>query len=40
MLDNKTQPAARGVYSLVEALRAKFVYQESSELEKPSVVKR
>ena len=25
MLDNKTQPAARGVYTLVEALRAKFI---------------
>ncbi|MGB8213829.1 MAG: response regulator [Anaerolineales bacterium] len=34
MLDNKTQPAARGVYTLVEALRAKFIKQESVEPEK------
>ena len=34
MIDNKTQPAARGVYSLVEALRAKLVKQELVEPEK------
>jgi pilus assembly protein CpaE len=34
MLDNKTQPAARGVYTLVEALRARFVKQELVEPEK------
>ena len=28
MLDNKTSPAARGVYTLVEALRARLVKQE------------
>jgi pilus assembly protein CpaE len=38
MLDNKTQPAARGVYTLVEALRARLVKQESVEPEK--VIKR
>jgi pilus assembly protein CpaE len=34
MFDNKTQPAARGVYTLVEALRARFVKQEMVEPEK------
>jgi pilus assembly protein CpaE len=34
MLDNKSQPAARGVYTLVESLRAKFVKQETIEPEK------
>jgi pilus assembly protein CpaE len=34
MLDNKTQPAARGVYMLAEALRAKLVKQESLEVDK------
>jgi pilus assembly protein CpaE len=34
MLDNKTQPAARGVYTLVEALRARLVKQELVEPEK------
>ncbi len=38
MLDNKTQPAARGIYSLAEALRAKFLKVDVSETEK--VVKR
>ena len=34
MLDNKTQPAARGIYTLVEALRARLVRQELVEPEK------
>jgi pilus assembly protein CpaE len=34
MIDNKTQPAARGVYTLVEALRARLVKQELVEPEK------
>jgi pilus assembly protein CpaE len=34
MIDNKTQPAARGVYSLVEALRAKFIKIDNEEPEK------
>lgn len=34
MLDNKTQPAARGIYSLAEALRAKLLKRESEETEK------
>jgi pilus assembly protein CpaE len=34
MLDNKTQPAARGIYTLAEALRAKLVKQDSLEPEK------
>jgi pilus assembly protein CpaE len=33
MLDNKTQPAARGIYMLVEALRAKLVKREMEEAE-------
>jgi pilus assembly protein CpaE len=33
MLDNKTQPAARGIYALAEALRAKLVKREMTELE-------
>ncbi len=31
MLDNKTQPAARGIYALAEALRAKLVKREMVE---------
>jgi pilus assembly protein CpaE len=34
MLDNKTQPAARGIYILAEALRAKFFKKETLESEK------
>lgn len=34
MLDNKTQPAARGIYTLAESLRARLLKQESEELEK------
>jgi pilus assembly protein CpaE len=34
MLDNKTQPAARGVYMLAEALRARLVKREMVESEK------
>jgi pilus assembly protein CpaE len=34
MLDNKTQPAARGVYTLVEALRSKLIIEEAVEPEK------
>ena len=34
MLDNKTQPASRGVYNLVEALRAKFIKIEVEVPEK------
>jgi pilus assembly protein CpaE len=34
MIDNKTQPAARGVYALVEALRARFIKVEIDEPEK------
>ena len=34
MLDNKTQPAARGVYLLVDALRGRLVKQEMVEPEK------
>jgi pilus assembly protein CpaE len=34
MLDNKTQPAARGIYMLAEALRAKLLKRESQDLEK------
>jgi pilus assembly protein CpaE len=33
MLDNKTQPAARGIYTLAEALRAKLVKREMEESE-------
>jgi hypothetical protein len=33
MLDNKTQPAARGIYTLAEALRARLIKQEQEELE-------
>jgi pilus assembly protein CpaE len=32
MLDNKTQPAARGIYILAEALRAKLVKREMEEM--------
>jgi pilus assembly protein CpaE len=31
MLDNKTQPASKGIYTLVEALRAKLVKREMEE---------
>jgi pilus assembly protein CpaE len=34
MLDNKTQPSAKGVYSLVDALRSKFIKIEVDEPEK------
>jgi pilus assembly protein CpaE len=34
MLDNKTQPAARGIYTLAEALRAKLIKQDSDETDK------
>jgi pilus assembly protein CpaE len=34
MLDNKTQPAARGIYILAEALRAKIFKKETIESEK------
>jgi pilus assembly protein CpaE len=34
MLDNKTQPAARGIYMLAEALRARLVKREMIESEK------
>jgi pilus assembly protein CpaE len=34
MIDNKTQPAARGIYMLAEALRAKLVKREMEETEK------
>jgi pilus assembly protein CpaE len=34
MLDNKAQPAAKGIYSLAEALRAKLLKRQSEELEK------
>jgi pilus assembly protein CpaE len=40
MIDNKTQPAARGIYTLVEALRARLVKQETIEPEKAINVKR
>ena len=33
MLDNKTQPAAKGIYSLAEALRAKLVKRDMVESE-------
>jgi pilus assembly protein CpaE len=33
MLDNKTQPAARGIYALAEALRARLVKREMAESE-------
>lgn len=34
MVDNKTQPAAKGIYSLAEALRAKLLKQEKTEPER------
>jgi len=40
MIDNKTQPAARGIYTLVEALRARLVKQETIEPEKAINIKR
>jgi pilus assembly protein CpaE len=36
MIDNKAQPAARGIYTLAEALRARLIKQEQEELEKPA----
>ena len=33
MLDNKSQPAARGIYALAEALRAKLIKRETEESE-------
>lgn len=36
MLDNKTSPAARGIYALAESLRASLVKRESEEPEKIS----
>jgi pilus assembly protein CpaE len=33
MLDNKTQPASRGIYILAEALRARLIKHETEELE-------
>jgi pilus assembly protein CpaE len=38
MIDNKTQPASKGVYTLVEALRARFIKVEEDEPEK--IIKR
>jgi pilus assembly protein CpaE len=38
MLDNKTQPAARGIYTLAEALRAKMIKRDTEEFD--SLVKR
>lgn len=35
MIDNKTQPAARGIYSLAEAIRARLVKREMEEVEIP-----
>jgi len=32
MLDNKTQPASRGIYTLAEALRAKLIKRDTEEL--------
>jgi hypothetical protein len=29
MMDNKLQPAARGIYTLAEALRARFIKQDA-----------
>ncbi len=34
MVDNKTQPAAKGVYTLAEALRARLLKQQAAEPEK------
>jgi pilus assembly protein CpaE len=34
MIDNKTQPAARGIYTLAEAMRARLINREPAELEK------
>lgn len=38
MLDNKTQPASRGIYILAEALRARLIKHETEELE--TIVRR
>lgn len=38
MLDNKTQPASRGIYTLAEALRAKLLKRDTEEFD--SLVKR
>jgi pilus assembly protein CpaE len=35
MLDNKTQPAARGIYSLVEAIRTRSLKHETEDAAKP-----
>jgi pilus assembly protein CpaE len=34
MLDNKTQPAARGIYTLAEALRARLLKRDAETIEK------
>jgi pilus assembly protein CpaE len=34
MIDNKTQPSARGIFSLAESIRAKLVKAETPELDK------
>jgi len=34
MLDNKTQPAARGIYTLAEALRARILKRDAESVEK------
>ncbi len=36
MLDNKTQPAARGIYTLAEGLKARLLKREAEEIEKPA----
>jgi pilus assembly protein CpaE len=36
MLDNKTQPAARGIFTLAEALRARLTTQESGDADQPA----
>jgi pilus assembly protein CpaE len=36
MLDNKTQPAARGIFTLAEALRARLTAQESGDADQPA----
>jgi pilus assembly protein CpaE len=34
MLDNKAQPAARGIYTLAEALRARLLKRDAESVEK------
>lgn len=34
MIDNKTQPSAKGIFSLAEAIRAKFIQSETPEVDK------